>query len=151
MTDSLKQKVYACCLEILENKIQDLLTSLRDLKNGAENDSKSSAGDKHETARAMMQLEYEKISKQLGELENQKKELDKIDIQTSSSKILNGSLIKANNQWMFLSVALGKITVEGIQVMVFSQQSPIGHKMIGRKEGDSIEMNGINYVIENIY
>ena len=147
---SFKQKIYSCCLQLLDQKIQDLQTALHDLTEGAENDSKSSAGDKHETARAMMQLEHEKISRQLDDLHRQKNSLEQIAINTVSSKIINGSLIKTNNGYLFLSVAIGKINVDEIPVMVFSSQSPMGIKMLGRKAGDSIEMNGTRYLIEDI-
>ena len=118
---------------MLLNKIENLHRALLDLKEGPNNESKSSAGDKHETARAMMQLEHEKISRQLDDLHRQKNALEKIDITIGSSKIINGSLIKANSSYMFLSVAIGKINVDGKTVMVFSSQSPIGLKMLGKK------------------
>ena len=147
---SFKQKVYSCSLQLLDQKIQDLQAALHDLTEGAENDTKSSAGDKHETARAMMQLEHEKISRQLDELNRQKNSLEQIAINTVSSKIINGSLIKTNNGYLFLSVAIGKINVDDIPVMVFSSQSPIGIKMLGHKAGDTIERNGTRYLIEDI-
>ena len=55
----LKEKVHAACLQLLTDKIKVIQDNLQGLTQGAENDNKSSAGDKHETARAMMQLEQE--------------------------------------------------------------------------------------------
>ncbi len=150
MNVTFKQKVYSCCQQQLNTKIQNLQLVLDDLKEGAESDAKSSAGDKHETARAMMQIEQEKISSQLREFKKQKNDLEKIDINTPSLKIINGSLIKANNSYFFLSVAIGKVNVEEIPVMMFSTQSPMGQKMLGHKKGDLIEMNGITYRIEAV-
>ena len=144
------QKIYFYYKEILNDKIQNLLTALQDFKEGAENDVKSSAGDKHETARAMMQLEIEKTNRQLNEFQKQMNDLEKIDVTASSSKIINGSLIKANNIYFFLSVAIGKIDVEGINVMVLSSQSPLGLKMSGHKKDDSVELNGTHYLIEEV-
>ena len=94
---SFKEKVYACCMKQLNDKIQSLQVALTDLKSGVENEGKSSAGDKHETARAMMQMEEEKISRQLDETLRQKTDLEKIDITAGSPEIASGSLIKANN------------------------------------------------------
>ncbi|MEP7169012.1 MAG: hypothetical protein ABI855_06530 [Bacteroidota bacterium] len=147
---SFKQNVYDCCMKQLDDKIEMLKTALHELKEGAENDSKSSAGDKHETARAMMQLEHEKISRQHDETYRQKNELEKIVTQTVSEKIIKGSLIKANDNYFYLSIALGKINVHGVPVIVLSSQSPLGQKMAGLKKGDSVDMNGIHYVIEEV-
>ncbi len=80
----------------------------------------------------------------------QKNELDNMDIAMVSPKIINGSLIKANGNYFFLSIALEKINVDGVPVIVFSPQSPLGKKMTGLRAGDSLEMNGIHYVIEEV-
>ena len=54
--------------ELLASKIVELTRMQTELLEGALDDSKSSAGDKHETARAMMQLEQEKFAGQLQDL-----------------------------------------------------------------------------------
>ncbi len=145
-----KQKVYSGCLQLLEDKIKNLHTALQELKSGAENDAKSSAGDKHETARAMMQIEHENISRQLEELQHQQTDLKKIDIAKSLTTITTGSLIKSNNIYFFLSVAIGTIKVEGTSVIIFSPQSPLGLKMKGCHAGDTVEVNNKKFVIEEI-
>ena len=146
----LKQCVYNTCLQLLNNKIQALQNILRQLSEGAISDGKSSAGDKHETARAMMQLEQEKISKQLDEMLIQKETLLKIDSALKSEQITKGSLVKTNKGYLFVSVALGKISVEGIDVIALSTQSPLGVKLMGLTETSSITINEITYSVEEI-
>src|SRR6185437_16534394 len=102
----LKEKIHAACLDVLNKKVQTLQSTLQELGEGALSDGKSSTGDKHETARAMMQLEQEKISKQLDELLAQKTILQKIDAALKSTQITKGSLVKTNKGYLFLSVAL---------------------------------------------
>ena len=109
---SLKHKIHLFCVRHLNDKIQNLQNNLHELKEGIENDAKSSAGDKHETARSMMQLEQEKINRQLDQLQKQKNDLENINIEKTSATIKNGSLIKTNTIYLFLSVAIGKINVE---------------------------------------
>ena len=77
---SLKNNIYSACLKLLDDKIADHQSALHELTAGSGNDSKSSVGDKHETARAMMQLEYEKITVQLHEVQAQKETLEKIKL-----------------------------------------------------------------------
>ncbi|HKC67728.1 MAG TPA: hypothetical protein VKG26_05825 [Bacteroidia bacterium] len=147
----LKEKVYDACLQIVNKKIQALQNTLHELGEGALNDGKSSAGDKHETARAMMQLEQEKISKQLDELLAQKSFLQKTDITLKSMHITKGSLIKTNKGYLFLSIALGKIIIDGIDVIILSPQSPLGIKLIGLQSQSSVEVNKIVYMIEEVF
>jgi len=147
---SLKQKVFTSCIKLLDTKIEALKKELMELQQGVENDSKSSAGDKHETARAMMQIEYEKLSVMLNDQLYKKSDLEKTDIKSVTGKIKNGSLVKTNYGYLFLGPTVGKIIVDDIAVMTVSLQSPIGLKLSGQKVGNSIEVNGMNYVVENI-
>lgn len=145
---SFKQNVYSTCVNLLNEKISSLRNSLSELETGAENDNKSSAGDKHETARAMMQIEQEKLGKQLNDSILQFTELEKIGPSTSSAVVTKGSLLETNQGFLFLSVALGKINVGGRSVVVLSPQSPLGIKLIGLGVNDVAEINGTKYVIE---
>ena len=115
------------------------------------NETKSSAGDKHETARAMMQLEQEKLGKQLKEIEEQKTELVKLDISKTPSLIARGTLIQSDKGFLFLSIGLGKIVVHGEPVFAISPQSPLGLKLLGKKEKDIVEMNEVKYTIEKLF
>jgi transcription elongation GreA/GreB family factor len=146
----LKQSVYTTCIQLVDTKLQTLQKTLQELSEGAESDSKSSAGDKHETARAMMQLEQEKISRQIDDVLKQKVLLQKMDLHTNPAQITKGSLVKTNKGYLFLSVALGKIVIDDMDVIVLSPQSPLGLKLMGLARGTSIEINGTSYHIEEI-
>lgn len=147
----LKQTVFEYCLQVVEAKIKALQHTLQDLAEGTLNDSKSSAGDKHETARAMMQLEQEKISKQLDEAFMQKNALQKIDISATSGQIKAGSLISTNKGYLFLGIALGKIIVEEKEIIVLSPESPLGVKLLGLYATAFTEVNGNRFVIEEVF
>ncbi len=54
---TLKQKIHGHTLEIINAKISLLQKVLADLKESGSNETKSTAGDKHETALAMLQIE----------------------------------------------------------------------------------------------
>jgi transcription elongation GreA/GreB family factor len=122
---------------------------LSELNQGAQNDSKSSAGDKHETARAMMQLEQEKIGKQLQEAEEINNALNKIDTQLTSKNIAVGSLVKTNFGYFYLAAALGKLIINNQEVYVLSPKSPLGLKLIGLTSNSNFEINARKYSIEN--
>lgn len=147
----MKRRVYEACCAITADRIQSLKQQLSDLIEGAKNDSKSTAGDKHETARAMMQIEQEKLGNQLNLLLAQQQVLNRIDSNAKSEVIVHGSLVKANRGWIYVSVPLGKIRVDDVDVMCLSPQSPLGIKLIGKRVGEKVEMNGIPYNIECVY
>ncbi len=147
---SFKQKVYVHCLQLLNTKIDSLKNILQELSESSSNDSKSSAGDKHETARAMIQIEQETISKKLNQTLEQKSLFEKIDTNLHSSQIHKGSLVCTNKGYLFLSSALGKIIVDEKTIIVISPQSPLGIKLMGLKINDATEISGVKYFIEGI-
>lgn len=145
-----KQKVYAHCLELLNEKISTLQLTLKELTASAANETKSTAGDKHETALAMLQIEQENISRQLKIILDQKAVVEGIDDAVKNTKIAPGSLVKTDKGYLFLCVALGKIMLDGEQVIILSPQSPLGKKLLGLKSNESAGINGTIYFIEEI-
>ena len=146
---SFKHQVYERYLQLINEKFNALQLILNELNDSAKNETKSTAGDKHETALAMLQIEQENTRNKLKEIKEQKLQLDRIDINLKSEKIIKGSLIKTNHGYLFLSIALGKITVEHQQIIALSPQSPLGLKLVGAKINDEIELNNLKYVIES--
>ena len=145
-----KQKILSQYQTLLQDKIdiyQDLINSLTE---DAQNDAKSSAGDKHETALSMMHIEQEKLNRKLREVLDQKIILDKIDSDSVAETIIVGSLVKANGIYLYLSVALPKINIDGINVIALSPQSPLGNKLMGNRVGFTFEINTTKYTIEEI-
>ncbi|MEJ7610404.1 MAG: hypothetical protein WKF88_04420 [Ferruginibacter sp.] len=147
---TLKQKIHARFLEIAEEKINSLQQVLADLKESGTNETKSTAGDKHETALAMLQIEQANTRAQLEDAAAKKVQLQKINPESVTLTVLPGSLIKTNRGYLYLSVAAGKINIEGITVTAFSPQSPLGEKLIGLAAGESAEVNNNRFVIETV-
>ena len=146
----LKQKIYNQYLQIINDKVVMLQKVLEDLKESGSNETKSTAGDKHETALAMLQIEQANTRGQLQELLLQKVAFEKIDPTLSAPMIVNGSLIKTNRGYLFMSTALGKVVTENITVTALSPQSPLGQKLMGLKAGEVALINNTEYVIESI-
>ena len=146
----LKQKIYNHYLQVIHDKVAMLQNVLTDLKESGSNETKSTAGDKHETALAMLQIEQANTRGQLQEALTQKAALEKINPALSASIVLNGSLVKTNRGYLFMSIALGKTVVENITVIALSPQSPLGQKLMGLKVGDVAVINTMYYTIEVI-
>ena len=143
-----KQKVVAYYRQQVQDKEDAFRDMIAALTEGATNDAKGSAGDKHETALAMMHLEQEKLNAKLAEILQQKAVLEKIDPAVRTVKVATGSLVRANSMYLFMSLALPKITIDDKTVIALSPQSPLGTKLLGMQAGDSFELNGTKYVVE---
>ena len=146
----MKQKIYNHYLGLINDKVEMLQTILADLKESGSNETKSTAGDKHETALAMLQIEQANIRGQLQEALIKKSALEKINPGVSAQIIINGSLIKTNRGYLWMSIALGKAEIEDIPVIALSPQSPLGQKLMGLKTGEVAAINKIEYIIEAI-
>ncbi|MBK8496183.1 MAG: hypothetical protein IPL50_15105 [Chitinophagaceae bacterium] len=114
------------------------------------NETKSTTGDKHETALAMLQIEQANTRSQLQEVLDQKVKLEKIDPALSATVILHGSLVKTNRGYLFISIAAGKITIDHSTVIAISPQSPLGQKLMGLKAGETAAISNTVYIIEHI-
>ena len=145
-----KQKTHQYYLQLIQDRVDAFRDMIVALTEDSKNDAKGSAGDKHETALSMMHIEQEKLNHKLKEVLTQKAILDKIDSTTIAKTIIVGSLVKANGIYLYLSAALPKIAVDGINVIALSPQSPLGNKLMGNKLGFTFEINGTKYLIQNI-
>jgi hypothetical protein len=145
-----KQKIHHHYLQLVQDRIDVFKDMIAALTEDSKNDAKGSAGDKHETALSMMHIEQEKLNHKLKEVFFQKAILEKIDSTTIAKTIIVGSLVKANGFYLYLSAALPKIIIHGINVISLSPQSPLGNKLMGNEVGFSFEINGTKYVIESI-
>lgn len=123
---------------------------MNEAQKAANNETKSSVGDKYETTRAMMQLEKEKNAQQLSKSLDLKKQLEQIDYSISSTSIGAGSIVYTNYGNFFIAVGLGKLEVENETWLAISLAAPIGQKFKGMKKGDTLSFNQRQYEILDI-
>jgi len=150
LTTTIKIRLHQKCNEINQQRVLQLKTTIQEAQNAANNETKSSAGDKHETGRAMAQLETEKLTKQLTEALKLEQTLNRINANESSKSIGLGSIVITDNGNFYLSISLGKVELENQLYFVISTLSPIGKLLIGKKENDTFSFNGKVYKIEKI-
>ena len=129
-----KLVLHQKCLEIVENNISTIKLALHEAQEAANNETKSSAGDKHETGRAMAQLETEKLSAQLNDALNQKQLIAKINSNLQSKQITIGSLVYTTNGIFYIGVSLGKIDINNETIYAISPISPMGKLLLTKKE-----------------
>lgn len=138
------------CVQLAKTKVQTLNQELASTREATTSEDKSTAGDKHETGRAMMHLEQEKLHRQLAEAETIVAELERIDPVGKASSIQLGTLAVTDRASFFIASGLGKIQFEGKDYFVISAQAPIAKEMLGRKLGERFSVNGTEYVITSV-
>ena len=146
----IKQQIHAHYIDTINSKILMLQQTLADLKESGSNETKSTAGDKHETALAMLQIEQANTRAQLHDAQEQRSGLIAIKPDIITKKVLPGSYVKTNKGNFYISVALGKLIIDGETVMAISPHSPLGAKLMGRSVHDTVTINTHTYLVESI-
>lgn len=147
--NTIKIQLLNYCFEYLDIKLKVLESELRLAQESTSDQSKSSVGDKHETGRAMAQLEQEKLSAQFLELEKQKQILTKINPEVRNQNIGLGSLVKTNKGLFFLAIAIGKVTLNNSDYFIISLSSPIGQALLNQV-GNKTSFNGSPIEIDEV-
>lgn len=146
-----KIKLYRQCLAFAEQRIANAQAALDSATEAGNSEDKSSAGDKHETGRAMAQIDQENARKQLHESRELKNALQRINAEHSSPKVIAGSMVVTDKNTFYVAVAVGKLEVDGASVFVLSPASPIGQKLLGLGAGEQMEFNGQVYKVKEVY
>lgn len=122
---------------------------MRAAQESANSESKSSAGDKYETGRAMAQLERDRHAQLLADAQRMMQDLTQIDL-APALVVRAGSLVKTARGTFFISISAGRISLDGSEYMAVSAASPIGVALRGKRVGDTAVFNTIRYVIEAV-
>ena len=146
-----KQKIIAACNAHIAKQMATIEAALLQAREAGNNDTKSSAGDKFETTRAMMHFEQEKLSGQLQETLKLHEAILQAEKNSSTENIGLGSLVKTNLGTYFIAAGLGKVLVEGETVFVISSASPIGQKLKGKTVGEEISFNGVSQKVLKVF
>lgn len=140
-----KTEIIQFCLNEIESKINQLENNIKELNTSLNQETKSSAGDKHETGRAMVQLEIESYSKNLKD-----KSIQRDFLKRQLSNAEHENLYATSNGAYFLSVGLGKLIIKNEIVFVISKDSPIGQLLIKTNPGEVILFNGQKIYIRSV-
>jgi len=142
MSLNLKQQLIATCENYVEERINRVLSGIKDLDEALKMESKSSAGDKYETGRAMINLEFDKLLIQLEQYKGLKKSLA-FAVQNPNSGIIGlGSLVKTSAANYFISIPAGEILVENEKFYAIGINSPIAQALLSKKVDENFIFNG---------
>lgn len=137
-----KKNVLEACYGLLDKRSEYLKREIAEVRAAANEETKSSAGDKYETSREMMGAQAERLSKQLAETNKMRELLYQAEQPNQSAEIGLGSMVRTNTATFFLAAPLGKVRVNQIDVLVISTASPIGKLLLGKVINHQVTFNG---------
>lgn len=134
----IKQSLYNACFQFIENRLLTVQKTINEIQESLTSETKSSAGDKHETGRAMLQLEREKAGNQLAEIVKVKEAHSKISVEKTSKTIGLGSVVYTTKANYYIAISAGELSFDDNKFYAISPNTPIGKLLIGKNVGDTI-------------
>lgn len=141
MTPSLKIALHALCEQLVATRIATAKDAMDAAQAAANAEGKSSAGDKYETGRAMMQLERDQHARALAENLKLKQALDGLDPTLQHEQVRPGSLVQTSTGTYYISISLGQVDIDGVTYIAISPVTPLAALLLGLKPGDKTAFN----------
>lgn len=140
-------------LKIIHDKLSEKIDHLEYLiaqTRAANNETKSSMGDKYETSREMVQQEINNLQIQLNENIRLRNSLKSISVNPHQNVGL-GSLVETDKGLFYIAVSLGMIDYEKKKIFLISPESPLAQAMNGKVESETCSLNGTQQKIVKIW
>ncbi len=139
-----KKRLQKNCIDVIEGRIHNIRISMNAAQATANNEEKSSAGDKFETSRAMSHLEKDMYAKQLSSNMKEIESLLSVDCK-------RGSFVNCGTISFFIASGLGKLSFENEIVFFVSPVAPVLKILSGKTTGETIIFNKEQYTIKDVY
>lgn len=146
-----KNRLKQLCQSIITQRIEAVKIAIHQAQEAANNEDKSSAGDKYETSRAMNHLEKDMHSRQLAEIVKELANLHAIDVNRIYTAGVPGAFIQCSGISFFIAAGLGKQIVETDTIFFLSPNAPLAKTLHNKKTGDHFLFNQIETMIFDIY
>jgi hypothetical protein len=146
-----KQQLKQWGLDLIGQRITTANVAMTQAQEAANNEEKSSAGDKYETGRAMGHLQKEMYARQLSESVKELATLHAIPIEPLCHDGRPGAYLQAEGLAFFISAGLGKQIIDGQTVVFLSPQAPLAGQLQGKKAGDQVAFNKTMVTIREVF
>src|ERR1700743_880989 len=115
---TIKEQLHNLCVAYVQNRMQAAEDAFRAAEQASNDDTKSSAGDKYETGRAMMQQEKDRNTIQLNEANKLMVAMNLIGTKSTPDVVETGSLVITDNGRFYLAISAGTLVVDGVSYFV---------------------------------
>ncbi|RFP65300.1 3-oxoacyl-ACP synthase [Hymenobacter lapidiphilus] len=142
MTVATKPRLHALCLAYVQERMDAIQAAINAAQESANSETKSSAGDKYETGRAMAQNERDRNLVQLQQARLLLAELQRINPDLPCDAVRPGALVHTSMGWFYLGISAGKLPLDGMDYFAVSAAAPVAAVLAGKRPGDSVMFNG---------
>lgn len=149
----LKDEIIAHLKVLLDERMDASSQAMQAAQESANDQSKSSAGDKYETSRSMGQLDRNMHARQFEQARQERTILERIEAlpeKNAYERVAVGTLVKTTAGYFFIAVSAGAILIDKVKVLAVSAASPIGQILMGKQIKESFLFQGKKKVIETI-
>jgi hypothetical protein len=146
-----KNKLKQFAASIIEQRIAASKKVIENAQQAANNEEKSSAGDKYETSRAMGHLEKDMHARQLSENMKELAMLHAVNTDIIYTKTAAGVYLQCTNISFFIAAGLGKQIINSEKILFLSPQSPLAKSVMHKKQGDYFLFNNEETLITDLF
>jgi len=146
-----KHSLKQFCQAVIEQRIQNGKALIDSAQQAANNEEKSSAGDKYETARAMGHLDKDMHTRQLMENVKELANLQQVNATQVYAGVTTGAYIQCSTTSFFIAAGIGRQVYNGQTIVFLSPGAPLAKLMMGKQAGDSFVFGGSSAVIEDVF
>lgn len=132
------------------NEVTEIQADLALISNDLANDTKSSAGDKFETAREMANQEISKLQSVLAEKKRFLQILQNDAFQSRSSIIQAGALVQIEEIWYFFGLPFGKTTFDNETVIGIGLTAPFAQAFLQKEQHSVVNFGQKNQTVNEI-
>lgn len=147
----IKQQLLDFCYAHIDGRMNALRAEIEQLRQSAATETKSSAGDKYETGRAMIQIEIETLNRQLSEAMKARQALESVQLETGSSVVQTGSCVQTSEGEYFIAISAGQAEIAGRKIFTVSPATPLAKAMLGLRVGQTFVLNKKQQTIKAIW
>lgn len=149
--NAFKISVKQACLDVIGLRVETAQAAMQQAQDSANNQEKSSAGDKYETSRAMGQSDRDMNARQLAEAQKDLTFLNTIDPTIIYQTAATGSVIDLAGNTFFIAIGLGAVKAGDKTVMVISHKSPLFELLKNKKAGDLVLFQNKEQKLESVF
>ncbi len=138
-------------VDTLYERIDASSAAMSEAQNAANDEGRSSVGDKYQTGRAMAHIDRDIHARQLDTAQKELAFIQNVDVRILSNKIELGAYAVTSEGNYFFLTGLGAIEINQEKIFYLSVNSPIGKLLSGKSAGDHVNFNGRELAILDVF
>ena len=145
-----KKELLSFISALIEKRISNSEEIIRSIEESIHSETKSTAGDKHDTTRELLHQERDKAAQNHKNQLMKRRTLIQLKNHQYQKKVEFGSLIHTNQGWVFIGLSIGNIQFRNEEVLCVSPVSPFAKALEGAVQGECVEFNNTSFIVETI-